>query len=249
MNREWDDFKSAMAFLTIFPVADKVEIDPPRLARSMGLFPAVGLVLGLGLVVLNWLLEGLIPRPVLDCLLVLCLILATGALHLDGIADLIDGLAGGKDKQSVLHIMKDSRVGAIGVVGLVMVLLLKYLSLYNIPVEMKSAALIMMPTAGRWIQVVLASYSRYLRPEGGTGSVFVENVGEREVMIATGTLVAAALVLFGLMGVFLVFLIGLVAMVLLRYFEKRLGGVTGDVLGAATELLEVLALLFILAVF
>ncbi|NIQ96184.1 MAG: adenosylcobinamide-GDP ribazoletransferase, partial [Desulfuromonadales bacterium] len=56
------------------------------------------------------------------------LILATGALHLDGIADLIDGLAGGKDKQSVLHIMKDSRVGAIGVVGLVMVLLLKYLS-------------------------------------------------------------------------------------------------------------------------
>ena len=249
MNREWDDFKSAMAFLTIFPVADKVEIDTPRLARSMGFFPAVGLVLGLGLVVLNWLLDSLIPRPVLDCLLILCLILATGALHLDGIADLIDGLASGKDRQSVLHIMKDSRVGAIGVVGLVMVLLLKYLSLYNIPIELKSAALIMMPTTGRWIQVVLASYSRYIRPEGGTGSAFVENVGEREVLIATGTLVAASIVLFGLKGVFLVFLIGLVAMVMLRYFEKRLGGVTGDVLGAATELLEVVALLFVLAIF
>ncbi|PLX98134.1 MAG: adenosylcobinamide-GDP ribazoletransferase [Desulfuromonas sp.] len=249
MNREWDDFKSAVAFLTIFPVADKVEIDQERLARSMGFFPAVGLVLGLGLVVLNWLLDALIPRPVLDCLLILCLILATGALHLDGIADLIDGLAGGKDKQSVLHIMKDSRVGAIGVVGLVMVLLLKYLSLYNVSIELKSAALIMMPTAGRWIQVILASYSRYIRPEGGTGSAFVKNVGEREVMIATGTLVAAAIVLFGLKGVFLVFLIGLIAMVQLRYFENRLGGVTGDVLGAATELLEVLTLLFILALF
>ncbi|PLX72520.1 MAG: adenosylcobinamide-GDP ribazoletransferase [Desulfuromonas sp.] len=249
MNREWDDFKSAMAFLTIFPVADRVEIDTPRLARSMGFFPAVGLVLGLGLVVLNWFLDSLIPRPVLDCLLILCLILATGALHLDGIADLIDGLAGGKDRKSVLTIMKDSRVGAIGVVGLVMVLLLKYLSLYNVDAGLKSEALIMMPAAGRWIQVILASYSPYVRPEGGTGSAFVENVGEREVMIATGTLIAAAVVLFGLKGVFLVFLLGLVAMVLLRYFERRLGGVTGDVLGAATELLEVLSLLFILAIY
>jgi len=249
MNREWDDFKAAMAFLTIFPVANKVEIDQPRMARSMGFFPAVGLLLGLGLVVLNWLLDSLIPRPVLDCLLVLSLILATGALHLDGIADLIDGLAGGKDRESVLRIMKDSRVGAIGVVGLVMVLLLKYLSLYNIAPELKSAALILMPTTGRWIQVVLASYSRYIRPEGGTGSVFVENVSEREVIIATGTLLATALVLFGLMGVFLVFWVGLVTMLLLRYFEKRLGGVTGDVLGAATELLEVITLLLVLAIF
>lgn len=249
MKREWDDFKSALAFLTIFPVAEKVEIDPPRLARSMGFFPAAGLVLGIGLVILNWLLDALIPRPVLDCLLILCLILATGALHLDGIADLIDGLAGGKDRQSVLHIMKDSRVGAIGVVGLVMVLLLKYLSLYNVPVELKASALMIMPTAGRWIQVVLASYSRYIRPEGGTGSAFVEHVGEREVLIATGTLILASLFLFGLKGVFLVFLVGLVAMALLRYFDKRLGGVTGDVLGASTELLEVLTLLFVLAIF
>jgi len=249
MKREWNDFKAAMAFLTIFPVAEKVEIDPPRLARSMGYFPAAGLVLGIGLVVLNWLLDALIPRPVLDCLLILCLILATGALHLDGIADLIDGLAGGKDQKSVLHIMKDSRVGAIGVVGLVMVLLLKYLSLYNVPLEFKASALMIMPTAGRWVQVVLASYSRYIRPEGGTGSAFVEHVGEREMLVATGTLLVAALLLFGLKGVFLVFLIGLVAMALLHYFDKRLGGVTGDVLGAATELLEVLTLLFVLAIF
>jgi adenosylcobinamide-GDP ribazoletransferase len=247
MRQQWDDFRTAISFLTVFPVGNDLVPEPDRLARSMGFFPAVGLLLGLGLVVLNWLLDGLLPRPVLDCLLILFLILATGALHLDGIADLIDGLAGGKDKASILEIMKDSRVGAIGVVGLVMILLLKYLSLFNVSLELKSAALIMTPAAGRWVQVVLASYCKYIRPQGGTGSVFVELVGEREVLIATGTLIAAALVLFGFNGIFLVFLFGIVAMVLMRYFQGRLGGVTGDVLGAATEIVEVMSLLFILA--
>ena len=93
----------------------------------MAFFPAVGITLGLGLVVMNWLLSALIPRAVLDCLLVLTMIAVTGGLHLDGIADLIDGLVGGKDREGVLRIMKESRVGAMGVVGLVMVVLLKYL--------------------------------------------------------------------------------------------------------------------------
>lgn len=249
MRREWDDFRTAGAFLTVFPVARNLSMEPPDLGRSMGLFPAVGLALGLALVVLNWALSPLIPRPVLDCLLVLILIAFTGALHLDGIADLIDGLAGGKDRAGVLRIMKDSRVGAMGVVGLVMVLLLKYLCLFNIPLEQKSAALVFMPAAGRWIQVVLASFCRYVRAEGGTGGAFVEHAGEREMLIATVTIFLAAIVLFGMKGFFLFFLLGLAAIVLIRYFELRLGGVTGDVLGGATELVEVLTLLLVLAVF
>jgi len=249
VRREWEDFRIAGAFLTILPVARDLSMEPPRLARSMGFFPAVGLVLGLALVVLNWVLTPLIPRAVLDCLLILILIALTGALHLDGIADLIDGLAGGKDREGILRIMKDSRVGAMGVVGLVMVLLLKYLSLYNVPLEMKSAALIFVPAAGRWVQVVLAAFCRYVRIEGGTGGAFVEHVGERETLIATVTLLLAAIVLFGMKGFFLIFLLGLAVMVLMRYFEIRLGGVTGDVLGAATEVVEVLTLLLVLALY
>jgi adenosylcobinamide-GDP ribazoletransferase len=249
MRQEWEDFRIAGAFLTVLPVARELSMEPPRLGRSMAFFPAVGLVLGLALVVLNWVLTPLIPRAVLDCLLILILIALTGALHLDGIADLIDGLAGGKDKASVLRIMKDSRVGAMGVVGLVMVLLLKYLSLYNTPLDMKSGALIFAPAAGRWVQVVLASFCRYVRSEGGTGGAFVEHVGEREALIATGTLLLAAIVLFGMKGFFLIFLLGLAVMALIRYFEIRLGGVTGDVLGAATELIEVFTLLLVLAIY
>ncbi len=248
MKRDWEDFRIAGAFLTIFPVARGLSMESHRLGRSMGFFPAAGLALGLLLVVMNWALVPFIPRPVLDCLLILSLIAFTGALHLDGIADLIDGLAGGKDREGVLRIMKDSRVGAMGVVGLVMVLLLKYLSLYNVPLELKAAALIFMPAAGRWVQVVLACYCRYIRPEGGTGSVFVDHVGEREMILASLTLVLSGLVLFGIKAVLLIFLLGLAVMLLMRYFNARLGGVTGDVLGAASETVEVLTLVLVLAI-
>ena len=169
----WKDFRLAAAFLTIFPTAEGFAMETGRLGRSMGFFPAVGLAMGLGLVVIDWALSGLIPRAVLDCLLILILIAITGALHLDGIADLVDGLAGGKDREGALRIMKDSRVGAMGVVGVVMVLLLKYLSLFHVPLAHKSAALIMMPAAGRWMQVFLAAFCRYVRSEGGTGGAFV----------------------------------------------------------------------------
>ncbi|PNU18853.1 adenosylcobinamide-GDP ribazoletransferase [Geothermobacter hydrogeniphilus] len=248
VKREWDDFRVAAGFLTVLPTVRELDMPPERLARSMGLFPAVGLAMGLGLVIIDWLLGALIPRPVLDGLLVLVLILVTGALHLDGIADLVDGLAGGRgDRERTLEIMKDSRVGAMAVVGVVMLLLLKYLSLYTIPPEHKKAALLLMPCAGRWIQVVLAAFCRYLRREG-TAAAFVEQVGERETLLATATLLLACFVLFGLEGVLLLFLLGLAAVVLIRYFDTRLGGVTGDVLGAATEIVEVLSLILVLAV-
>jgi adenosylcobinamide-GDP ribazoletransferase len=249
VRQHWEDFRVAGAFLTIFPVADSLAIDDRRLGRSMGLFPAVGLALGLMLVVCNWLLAPLLPRAVLDCLLLLLLILATGALHLDGIADMIDGLAGGRDRESSLRIMKDSRVGAMGVVGLVMVLLLKYLSLYHLPLAQKAGALIFMPAAGRWCQVFLASCSSYVRAEGGTGSVFVDQVGRAELLRGSLTLLLAGLVLFSYQGLLLLALVLVFAALLLHYFERRIGGVTGDILGASTEFVEVFSLLAILALY
>ncbi|WP_432821545.1 adenosylcobinamide-GDP ribazoletransferase [Trichloromonas sp.] len=247
MKREWEEFRIAGGFLTVFPVAGRLDMTPERLGRSMAFFPAVGLLLGLVLVVIDSLLTPLIPRAVVDSLLVLVMIAVTGALHLDGIADLCDGLAGGKDREGILRIMKDSRVGAIGVVGLVMVILLKYLALHNVPVQLKSAALIFMPAAGRWVQVVLATYCGYIRPGGGTGGAFVDNVGERELIIASFTLLLAAVILFGFKGLVVLVLLGLGAMLLLRYFQVRLGGVTGDVLGAGNEIMEIFALLLVLA--
>jgi adenosylcobinamide-GDP ribazoletransferase len=241
-----EELRQAGAFLTVFPLGRGLAFEPLRLARSMACFPAIGLALGLLLVGTDWFLGQVLPRAVLDALLLLALIGATGALHLDGLADLADGLAGGRDRDSALRIMKDSRVGAIGAVALTMVLLLQYLGLTSIPSEQKWAALLLMPAAGRWSQVVLAVNCRYLRAEG-TGRAFVELVGRRELLIASGTLLAAAVALFRLRGALIVVLLGLACALLIRYFNHRLGGITGDVLGAATEVQEVLTLLLILA--
>jgi adenosylcobinamide-GDP ribazoletransferase len=249
VNKQWQDFRAAGAFLTIFPVANRLQMDNQQLGRSMGLFPAVGLVLGLALVVCNWLLTPLLPRGVADCLLIMLLIFATGALHLDGVADTLDGLAGGRDRESSLRIMKDSRVGAMGAVGLVLVLLLKYLSLYHLPLAQKAAALIFMPAAGRWCQVFLATCSSYIRSEGGTGSVFVDHVGQSELIRASLTLVFAGLVLFSVKGLLLLALLLAFTALLLHYYERRIGGVTGDILGASTEYSEVFSLLVILALY
>lgn len=247
MNRNWEEFRIAGGFLTIFPVDQELEVNSERLARSMAFFPAVGLTLGLMLVFLNWMLAPLIPLAVLDCLLLLILIAVTGALHLDGIADLIDGLAGGKDRAGVLEVMRDNRVGAIGVVGLVMVLLLKYLSLYHVPLEHKYAALMFMPAAGRWIQVALCGVCSGVGDSEDSGGILASRIGEREMLVATLTLALAALILFGFKGILLLLLIGLLGWLLWRYFDKRLGGVTASVLGAATEVVEVVTLILVLA--
>ncbi len=249
MIRWWEDYRIAGGFLTIFPVARGLSVDPRRLARSMALFPAVGVTLGLALVGLDWALAPLLPRQVADALLILFLIVATGGLHLDGLADLTDGLAGGRDREGALRIMKDSRVGAMGAVALVTALGLKYLSLYSVPLEHKAAALLVMPAAGRWVQVVLASFCRYVRPEGGTGGAFVDHVGRRETVVATATLGAAASVFFGIAALWFLLPLAAAAFGFIHYFKARLGGVTGDVLGAAAEMTEIFALLVILALF
>lgn len=245
--RGWDDFRRALGFLTVLPVGRNLPCDGPLLARSMALFPAVGLLLGLLLALSNWALQLILPPLVAAPLLVALLAWLTGAMHLDGLADLADGLAGGQDRESRLRIMKDSRIGAIGAVALVLLLLLKVLAIHSLPAPLQSPALVLMPAAGRWLQVVLAALCAYARPEGGTGGAFVENVGAPQVLYAGLTLALAALVLFGLKGLGVLLGLGLLAVWLLRLCNSRLGGVTGDALGAATELAEVAGLLLVLA--
>lgn len=244
MKRLWEEFRIAGGFLTVFPVADELSGDPERLGRGMAFWPAIGLLMGLGLVAMDQALTPLIPRAVVDSLLVLTMIAITGAIHLDGIADLSDGLARGKDREGVLRIMRESRVGAVGVIGLVMVLLLKYVILHNVPVQLKPQALIFMPMAGRWVQVLLAAYNSSIRSGTGSGA-FVDHVGKREFFIATATFCVATLVLFALKGLAVLLVFGLVGVLLLRYFQHRLGGVTSDVLGAGNEVMELFALLLV----
>ncbi len=235
----------AFQFLTVFPIKKDMEPAPEDLSGSMAWFPVVGAAQGLILVAADYVLSGLLPSGIVAGALVLVLVLTNGGLHLDGFADTVDGLAGGKTKEERLAIMRDSSSGAIGVAFLIMLILLKYLAIDSLPQDAKRQALFVFPVAGRWAMAPMAYASSYARPGGGIGAAFTDIRG---ATLITATVITAALSTLAL-GLFsLILLVGLwaVAWGFTRFFKNRLGGVTGDVFGFQSEVAEVLFLIMFL---
>ncbi len=233
------DFLESIRFLTVIPIPLKSE---GNLARAMFFFPLVGCLMGILTVFLTHILSldlflrlealGLVTFP----------ILLSGGLHLDGLADFSDGFFGGRSKSDVLRIMRDSRIGTWGTLGVILVLFWKWELLTSLSV--RSGALILSLTASRWAQVVLAYFLPYANPEGGLGEAVAKKVKIRELVGATAFL---TLVIFFLKGPGVLCFMALIPFLgaLGFFFHKRVDGVTGDLLGAASELTEVY-LLFVL---
>src|SRR3972149_2395624 len=146
MNR----FFLALQFLTLFRVKKNIAFDESELGRSMQYFPVIGALQGLFLLIVWYVLSTLLPDSLVTAILLLILVLTNGGLHLDGFADTVDGLAGGKTPEDRLRIMKDSATGAIGGVFVVLLLLLKFLSLQELPEEARPQAIFLFPVFGRW---------------------------------------------------------------------------------------------------
>jgi adenosylcobinamide-GDP ribazoletransferase len=234
-------FPLALTFLTICPWPRLPLARPQELARSMFWFPWVGFLLGL-VYWLAFLGLKICPAPAASAVLLAFTVIATRGLHLDGLADTVDGLGGGRDAEERLQIMKDSRLGTFGAVALILVLVLKFSFFLALAENGSSAGLILFPIIGRWGMVLLAGLSPYARPEGGLGQAMTEGVSHRVAAGATVSAVFMALLVFRLQGLVILALAGLAVLLLSRYFQKKLGGITGDTLGAANELLEVLVL-------
>jgi adenosylcobinamide-GDP ribazoletransferase len=173
----------------------------------------------------------------------------TGGLHLDGLADTIDGLNGGYSREEVLQIFKDPHVGSMAVIGVVLMLLLKYACLNQLSADAMLPTLMLMTTLSRYGMVQLASFSSYARPSGGLGEPFVQGI--RQEHFVSAILLAAGLVLVfsGMRGILIGVLIGLATMGYQTYFRHRLGGITGDVLGASNEINEALVLILVTMVY
>lgn len=243
----WNDLKISLQFLTVFPF-EKKEIEPENLGRSIPYFPLAGLILGILSTISYMIFSLILPRGICDILVLLVLVLLTGGLHLDGLSDTLDGLGFGKDRESSLRIMKDSRIGAFGAVGLIFAILIKYLSLYHIESSSVDNILLLMPLYGRWSVLVLGYKSQYAGLENGVGKAFVEETTKGRYL--KGFLIAlfASLIIFGIRGLFILAVIFVFVSLLRQYFKKRLGGITGDVFGAVIETSEITALLLTLIV-
>ncbi len=237
------DFLSALGFLTVIPVGQK-KVAPDRMAGAMMFFPLVGLLLGSILVLFDYLAKGLLPRQVTDALIITFLALITGGLHLDGLADTADGLIGGKgDKGEALAIMKDSRTGAMGVVAIFLLLLIKFMALDSIPSVLRPGALLLAPTLSRWGQVVVSYGSRPARSEGSLAGSFITHIRLAHLVVASLMAAAFSAVFGGMTGLAALAAAAIACLLLKIFFNYSIGGETGDTIGASSEIAEALVLI------
>ena len=240
------DFLQALSFLTILPVGQPPFPEEKGLARSMAFFPLVGLLIGLLLAVAYFLLSFLFSNSLVLWFTLGCLALLTRGLHLDGFADTVDGFAAGGPKEKILEVMKDSRIGAFGVVGLILLIGAKYLALDQIVGESIPRSLILMTVMGRNSMVWVCYRSPYARPGGALAKPFAENLTAREMIISSASAFGIGLLLRGLDGIMVFLGIGFFSLAFRLFFLKKLNGVTGDILGAANEVSELLCLILLI---
>ncbi|MDP3091127.1 MAG: adenosylcobinamide-GDP ribazoletransferase [Nitrospira sp.] len=238
-------FVFAWHFLTGIPLSHALhEPTAVELARSMAWYPVVGLLIGGGLVLADAGLSRVFDQAVVNVLLIVLAVIVTRGLHQDGLADTLDGLAGGKTPAARLPIMRDPRIGAIGATGLFLSLLLRYAGLMALPQAMRVPALLCMPAIGRWAMVTLAWASPYARAEGGLAASFLTCLSWPHVVVATGVLAAGLGWACGLLSAAAILLGGsLVVCALWAGCRLWFGGITGDTLGATNEVIEILFLL------
>jgi len=207
-------FLAALQFLTRLPVSPGKDLPPDSLGKAAVFFPLVGLLVGTGGVALNHILSPYIGRNVLVIVILLYLVLITGGLHEDGLADAADGFGGGWQKEQILSIMRDSRIGSFGAIAIAFSLLT------------------------RWTALPLGFFLRSARQENGQGSRVAERISLRS--LALGTVLAAAIVgaALGWRSVWTASSVLAVTIISGIYFWRRIGGVTGDCMGAANQLIE-----------
>lgn len=234
----------ATAFLTRVPVPSVAGVqDVGRAARW---FPLVGAAIGGAGALAAWGMRAVIGVPPALCAILLVCLDAwmTGALHLDGLADMADGFGGGRNRDDVLRIMRDPAIGSFGAVALVAVITMKVTALATL-LDRGAALpfLVAGPAISRWTIVVLGTWLPYARAEGGLGEA-VTRAGDR-----TGLLIATAIagaIAFAALRTAAILPWGFASLCLVmlgRTTRRRIGGVTGDVFGASVELAETAVLI------
>jgi adenosylcobinamide-GDP ribazoletransferase len=230
---------AAIQFLTLLPLGKSVVYDPKGMVPF---FPVVGLMVGAFVSMFDYAALYLWPKPVVAVLDVVFLAVITAAFHLDGLGDTADGLLGHRPRDKALAIMKDSRIGVMGLVAIVCGLAVKWAGIMNLDAH-RTLLLVLIPTYARSGMLFGIRFLPYGRPGGGTGRDFF---GEPlKVSAFWGVLIPLVLSYFlGWKGLGLTLLFLVTTAVILGYYKKRMGCITGDMLGAMTEWTE--SILFLL---
>ncbi|PQQ38048.1 adenosylcobinamide-GDP ribazoletransferase [Photorhabdus laumondii] len=243
-------FLATLQFMTRIPVPSRwtqgVEID--QYVRGIASFPLVGLIVGVLASAVFTLLAPWSGAPLAALAYVLAQALLTGALHLDGLADTCDGVFSARKRERMLEIMRDSRLGTNGGLALILLILAKVLVVSEL--SLRGASMLMALTAasvaGRSAIILLMYRQRCAREGSGLGNLYIGRVNGYQTLL---TLLGGAILIVLLMrwsGVLALAITLLVIGLLAMYLHRRLGGQTGDTLGASVEVGELVFLLALL---
>jgi adenosylcobinamide-GDP ribazoletransferase len=240
-------FIAAFRFLTVIPLPFRRQPAPEEVGGSVVYFPVVGLIIGLILAGVYFVLDLFLPRTISAALIMVGMVLINGALHIDGFIDTCDGLAGNKPAEERWKVMKDSRVGAFGVVGAALLFMVQYASLISLPNNVVYAVLILLPVLSRWSMVYGIMAYPYAKPEG-LGTLFKQYAKWSNFWIGTVIAFVIAEVLGWWMGLglFVMAVVWLVNLGWSAYLNKKFAGLTGDSYGAINEVSEVMVLLAVI---
>jgi len=230
---------AALQFLTVCPFVSRVACDERDIGRSTPWFPLVGLMIGAVVLLLDRGMSALFPPLLSSVIAVVALLAASGGLHVDGLSDTADGFLSSRPRERMLEIMRDSHTGAMGVLGIVCVFSLKAAALASAPASLRWPALLLMPFAGRCSMVIQMALLPYART-GGLCSVFVQNARRSDVILTLVILGAVGWLTGGLFGLYSVGVSVTAIAIFSLWCRSKIGGFTGDTLGAGCELVELM---------
>jgi adenosylcobinamide-GDP ribazoletransferase len=237
-------FALAWRLLTIIPLPLAPDNDTSAPGRAAGYFPLVGLILGLLLAGVGYFFFSFLPEGMAAALLLALWAGLTGLLHLDGFMDSCDALLPPRDPARRLEIMKDSRVGAFGVVGVILLLLIKFNALAALPASHRLPVLVAIPVLARWAMTWAMARYPLARTEG-LSVFFKTGLGWTQLGLASIVTIAVSVFLLGWLGMLLLAVTWLTTTLIARLAIARISGLTGDVYGAMCEVVETVALIVV----
>lgn len=245
MSEYINRFLSSLVFLTRIPV--KIPFKYEAKVENVFYFPFVGIIIGSVLVPVAYLSSLIFPSNISSIITVLALVVITGGLHLDGLSDSFDGLLSYRDKEKIILIMKDSRVGAMGLLAVVFIILFKVALIEMVIESGKYIMILTMPVIGR-ISLVMACYKGKTISKSIMGEPFIGKLSKRYyygIILFYGAIISLIMyvsygLIYGLSLIFTVFILHFIVIKLKKFSYEKIDGISGDILGAICEISETL---------
>lgn len=233
-------FILGLQFMTRIPIPITIEVHREDFQKIVKFFPVIGLIIGLFEAFIYYILNRFSTHMLASFTVVVAHIIITGAMHIDGLGDTADGIFSARSREKMLEIMKDSRLGTFGALAIVVVVIGKIIMLNEMPQNNTIIVVILAPVIARTMNIFLMYNQKYARATEGMGDLFIGVLKKENAIIA--------LILGGLLTIVLgqfygikMFITSLIFTIVFRnYIEARIGGITGDILGASDELNEFL---------